>query len=327
MHNRAVAQLGLCAFRCGLVREAHSAMSDLQNSGKAKELLAQGLALRGQDRTPEQEKTERQRQIPYHMHINLELLECVYLISAMLLEIPQMASREHEMRRRMLSRSFHYQLRQSERSSLIGPPENTREHVVAASRALLRGDWKACRDYIVNEKMNMKVWNLFHRSDKVREMVIGRIQEECLRTYLLTYSSVYTTVSLNSLAEMFEMDKKAVHALMSKMIIQEELAATLDEPAECLVMHRVEPSRLQMLALQLTEKLNVLAENNEQILDPRSGSQGAALRPSSSNWFAQRQQGAKQQDFGGGSGRQQASGRKRDYNRGFGDSRKQYGRK
>ena len=39
----------------------------------------------------------------------------------------------------------------------VGPPENTREHVVAASRAMLAGDWQKCRDYIVNDKMNAKV--------------------------------------------------------------------------------------------------------------------------------------------------------------------------
>ncbi|VDM43519.1 unnamed protein product [Toxocara canis] len=271
LYNRTICQLGLCAFRHGFIKEAHQGLSEIQNTQRAKELLAQGLAMRQQERTIEQEKLERARQIPYHMHINVELMECVYLICSMLLEIPHMASQEYELRRRLLSRSFHYQLKQSEKSSLIGPPENTREHVVAASRAMLNGDWKRCRDYIVNDKMNAKVWNLFRNADRVKEMVVSRIQEESLRTYLLMYSTVYTTVSLDVLAQLFELSTHKVHSVISKMIISEELTASLDEPTNCLIMHRVEPSRLQLLALHLTDKLGQLADNNEQVLEPRAG--------------------------------------------------------
>ncbi|CAI5438264.1 unnamed protein product [Caenorhabditis angaria] len=252
LYNRTICQLGLCAFRHGFIREAHQGLSEIQNTQRAKELLAQAIGMRQHEKTFEQEKMERSRQVPYHMHINVELMECVYLICSMLLEIPHMASCEFEMRRRMLSRSFHYQLKQSEKASLTGPPENTREHVVAASKAMLNGDWKKCRDYIVNEKMNQKVWNLFYNPEPVKVMVVRRIQEESLRTYLLTYSTVYATVSLTKLSNLFELSKKDVHSIISKMIIQEELSATLDEPTDCLIMHRIEPSRLQMLALNLT---------------------------------------------------------------------------
>ena len=86
----------------------------------------------------------------------------------------------------------------SERQALVGPPESMREHVVAASKAMRNGDWKKCRDYIINEKMNAKVWDLFYEADKVREMLSRKIQEETLRTYLFTYSKVYNSISIVS---------------------------------------------------------------------------------------------------------------------------------
>merc|ERR1711981_1522437 len=55
------------------------------------------------------------------------------------------------------------------------------------------------------------------------------------------------------------------------MIINEELMASMDEPCECMIMHRTEPSRLQSLSLQLADKLAQLVENNERLLELRPG--------------------------------------------------------
>ncbi|XP_049766697.1 eukaryotic translation initiation factor 3 subunit C [Schistocerca cancellata] len=272
LYNRTMAHLGLCAFRHANIKDAHNCLVDLMMTGKVKELLAQGLLPQRQhERSKEQEKIEKQRQMPFHMHINLELLECVYLVSAMLIEIPYMAAHEFDARRRMISKTFYQQLRSSERQSLVGPPESMREHVVAASKAMRNGNWLACRNFIINEKMNAKVWDLFYQADKVRTMLTKLIKEEALRTYLFTYSNVYDSISMCTLAEMFELEHPLVHSVISKMIINEELMASLDDPTQTVVMHRSEPSRLQSLALQLADKVSNFIDSNERILELKQG--------------------------------------------------------
>ena len=57
----------------------------------------------------------------------------------------------------MISKNFHHVLRMSDRMTLVGPPESMREHVVAASKSMKVGDWKACKEFLINEKMNTKV--------------------------------------------------------------------------------------------------------------------------------------------------------------------------
>jgi len=119
--------------------------------------------------------------------------------------------------------------------------------------------------------MNTKVWDLFYEADRVREMLTKFIKEESLRTYLFTYSNVYTSISIPSLVDMFELAKAKVHSLISKMIINGELMASLDDPTETVVMHRSEPSRLQALSMQLADKVTNLVDANERIFELKQG--------------------------------------------------------
>ena len=270
LFNRTLVQVGLCAFRKGLVYEAQNTLQEICGSGRQKELLAQGVMMQRYGQvSPEQERLEKQRQLPFHMHINLELLECVYLTCSMLLEIPLLAQTgsSPDVRKRVISKTYRRMLEYHERQIFTGPPENTRDHVMQASKALAAGEWKKATTFI----HSIKIWELMPQADDIKNMLAKQIQEEGLRTYLFTYQPFYDTLALTTLSAMFELDDTKVGAVVSRMISHEELAASLDQVTGVLIFRKgVELSRLQSLALTLSDKASSLTETNERTLEQRT---------------------------------------------------------
>ena len=276
LFNRAMAQLGLASFRLGMFAEAQACLAELYIGGRVRELLAQGVTQsRFHERSVEQEKLERRRQMPFHMHINLELLESVHLTCSTLQETPYMAN---SMRRaRSSNKPFARLMDNYERQTFNGPPENVRDHIMAATRCMLNGEWRRAKTFI----LNLEVWSLLPGSESERaavlEKVTTRLKEEATRTYLFQFAAQYNSVSLKVLSDMFELPLKSTYGLVSRMIIDEELRGACDEPTESVVMAHVEPSALQRLAMTFAEKCAVLLDANERALELHVGTGGAQL--------------------------------------------------
>lgn len=272
LFNRMMVNLGLAAFRLGKIWDAHQCLSDVC-SGRVRELLAQGVTTGryAGDKTVEEEKAEKRRQIPYHLHINIDLLEACHLISAMLLEVPNMAAtgdKASSRKTRILSRQFRKHVESFNRQVFAGPPEQTRDYIMCASKALMNGDWKKCVDFL----SELEVWQLLpgeNISEQINTMLMEKVKVEGLRTYLFKYSSHYDSLSLGQLCQMFELEKNEVHSVVSKMMFNGDLHASWEN--ETIVLKKIEPSTLQVLALQFAEKAANLVESNERLLDTKSG--------------------------------------------------------
>ena len=276
LFNRAMAQLGLASFRAGLFLEAQACLGELYLGGRVRELLAQGVTQsRFHERSIEQEKLERRRQMPFHMHINLELLESVHLTCSMLQETPYMANSTR--RARSSNKPFARLVDNYERQTFNGPPENVRDHIMAATRCLLNGEWRKAKDHI----LGLEVWQLLPGAeaerDSVLRNVVDRLKEEATRTYLFQFAAQYNSVSLEVLSSMFDLELKRAYGLVSRMIMDEELRGACDEPTKSVVMAHVEPTRLQQLAATFAEKCAVLLDANERALELHVGTGGAQL--------------------------------------------------
>ncbi|EGS17777.1 eukaryotic translation initiation factor 3 subunit-like protein [Thermochaetoides thermophila DSM 1495] len=311
LYNRTLVQVGLCAFRKGLIYDAQNTLQDICGSGRQKELLAQGVMIQRYSQvSPEQERLEKQRQLPFHMHINLELLECVYLTCSMLLEIPLLAQTgsSPDIKKRVISKTYRRMLEYHERQIFTGPPENTRDHVMQASKALAAGEWKKAIDFI----HSIKIWDLMPKADEIKVMLAKQIQEEGLRTYLFTYAPFYDTLSIDTLSTMFELEPRKVASVVSKMISYEELAAALDQVTNTIIFRKgVELSRLQSLALALSDKASALIETNERTLEQRTQGSASAFNRKDGRQGGQRTGGQRTGRSGprpGGNTQRQAGG-------------------
>ncbi|ODV85937.1 hypothetical protein CANARDRAFT_7297 [[Candida] arabinofermentans NRRL YB-2248] len=262
LFNRALVQVGLSAFRSGLIGEAQQLLHEIAISARQKELLGQG----NQRFQNQQTQADKQRLLPFHMHINLELLECSFYAASLLIEIPQIAQNpEFARKRQTSSKAFRRVLEYHDRQIFAGPPETTRDYIVLAAKALAKSDWKKASELI----NSVKIWDLYNNADQLKKMLLEKLQIEALRTYLFTNQNFYSKLSISDLSTTFEITESAVKSTVAKMIMNEELNVVINQLTNMIEFSETEnkgtPTKLQELSLGLSEKVAQLIERNERL--------------------------------------------------------------
>ena len=265
LYNRTLAHLGLCAFRNGLYHDALQSISDLYSTGRIKEFLAQSSA--GRYDKKEFPALEKASQVPYHLHISMDLLDAVHVISAMLLEIPHMALNAPDDRRHVTSRNFRKLWVSYNKSFFNSPPETTRDVAMAAALCLSLADWSKAYGLI----LRLKMWQLIPFAARVQQELLGALKKAALKVYLLTRGYRYKTIGLDRLVAMFELEESKITSIVNQMITREDLEASWDQISQCIVIQSSKPNDLQEASVLLSDKLASLVELNERIIELRTG--------------------------------------------------------
>lgn len=134
--GRTVTQLGLCAFRLGMIQQCKEILSDITDKNRLKTLLGQTQNEKSVEGNEIQEKLKL---LPMHMHLNKDLVDFCYLTSSMLLEVVNISkSNSNE----VISKQFRSLLANFEKNLFSFPPENHKDQIMASFRAILDGDWE-----------------------------------------------------------------------------------------------------------------------------------------------------------------------------------------
>ena len=151
LYNRTIAQFGISAFTHGHMKECVFALHDLFTNNRARELLAQS-----KQHTP---------YVPFHMHIQVDLLECVFMTASMFLEIPNYC--QVERKKIVLSKPFKKLWDFSERTVFMGTPETSKEKILHAAKAMIRGDWEFAEELV----LGMPVWQYLEGKENLLKLL------------------------------------------------------------------------------------------------------------------------------------------------------------
>jgi translation initiation factor 3 subunit C len=262
LYNRAITQLGITAFNQGLVHESHNHLQDIYSTKRIKELLAQGVyGVLNIENSYDQELFENRILYPIHMHINLELVESIHLISCLFVEATNLIRGGTQAAN---TRQFQKLLDFYSRASLTGILDSTRDKIVEITRLILKGHWL----HSLSIMRSLPCWSLLSPTKRTTlfEYLEEHTRNVALQVYLIVYSSVYSSLSLLKICKRFNLDKESASSIICTLIKCLDISGTFDQRADLIIFETHSKSKLQKSIELAYDKADILVEINENTL-------------------------------------------------------------
>lgn len=295
LFNRAIVQLGLAAFRSGLSEEAQTILNEIVTNPNTRDLLGQSKIYfnnNNQSSATEVGPNEKGKYVPFHMHVNIELIDSVYYIASLFVELPYMALQSYQhftpgainaanieaqtqsQNKKNVSRSFKRILEYNERQYFQGPAEESRDHVFDAYNKLVKFNWKAASKTLCD----LKVWGMMpgvsivnadgkSGTDLLNEVLIKQCKTVALKTWAYVNAGVIKNYAVRRLATRFEIDENDVCSIIGGLIHREEIRGYLkfnEDNSKSVVFNKKEDG-MGGIVRGLTECVNSILERNEKL--------------------------------------------------------------
>ncbi|KAH3899006.1 translation initiation factor eIF3 core subunit c SCDLUD_004427 [Saccharomycodes ludwigii] len=278
LYNRVIVQLGFSAFKLCLIEDTQQILYSVVVNSYVKEAMGQKPLpknvnsldiVAAADLTTTATTNANSRDdsttrycelyLPYHKHINLELIDAVFMSCSLLNEVPRIAA--FNARCNNVIKASHSQksirkiLDNNERSSYQGPPETLRDYILYAAKSMQRGDWKDCLTYLLKTPITRDLISSSPHKDEILKKLTARIQEQSLITYFFNYKRFYSKLSVEELCKIFNLEHGQVVDILQDVINKHELEDTCrfdDESRKYIVLEKgQELPKLEEIAVKL----------------------------------------------------------------------------
>lgn len=213
-------------FRLGKIEESHEVLVEIFQNPRFKELLAQGIT-RHFEKTAEQEAEEKRRLFPAHMAINLQTLESIHYITSMLIEIPMLSENQHSMSKMVVSRQYRRLIEMYDnKQAFCLNAEVSKDHIVFAARALNKSDWQEALKHIYSIKAICRMPEF--ESGSLQKTLDQAFKTAAMKSFIFRAAKSYRSFSFSHLSSFFSLDHKLVKKVVSKMILQNRVQASMD---------------------------------------------------------------------------------------------------